>query len=796
MSDGSPRPPPRSAFHNPSVEQFLAVTHALAAELTPWVFERLGRNKNGRLPGGALMEGTSKVTGERFDMDAILVATLEEACLAYCFGLTSFVATVHNNNWAKTPAAKAVGERFTVVLAEQLTRQDLPGAALPAERRVAVAAARVKELVETGGLVSIGFWEAYYRNVHVDPGGGRRSGAPRSGVEEFRDWLNDPAGRPENPLSLLEAKLAERVGDTFKVPDWKADLEKRYGEITRQLLRIAMRLLAAKATEIQAATMARVETAAPSATAPGMSRTQSGPRVLKEWFLAMNMSFLVDDEISDALGQSVANEALWLLGSVLQGMGGDEICAAHPHENQFAARHLDKGLLEDTAGALAEVASKIGVFCSRRDGEGTLQAGLDFKFATGTSYTEADRASLRAGRRGRLGVFKAEEFASALSSTRGAGYLLLDGEVLAAERNRADRMKSVPVTGGVVEPDHMWWSNAEALLAAAAENGGYFATAVAIVGSAAESSLARRRADRIDEPTPFAKSGTTISNPDGSTRSFAKHATVYDQYKGTRSIAELPRAEQDRLILAVFDVAADFRKLVVQQQVLKAQAEGLWGLVVFVGLELERRAVIRNFDQRTDAENRQIAQFFAGTLLGARLEAAFQSRRTDFDYDWSELEGRSLSDLDVVLDQSLDVVRDKLRAVLAPASPEASTAAPTTARRPVSAEDAYVANIARYAITRDDMQPLAMIAAFAWKHGGFEPARAVEYAMQTIHLSRCGGPAEMKDAKTTWESAIRWSMNAGTASIPWGAECIVLAREGLAAVPGEASSPMGKRTLN
>src|SRR5690242_5579173 len=66
-------------------------------------------------------------------------------------------------------------------------------------------------------------------------------------------------------------------------------------------------------------------------------------KAAKNWTLAINLSFLIDDAVSDAMTQELANEAVWLIGSALQRHGGEEVCASRPHADQLAACHDDKG---------------------------------------------------------------------------------------------------------------------------------------------------------------------------------------------------------------------------------------------------------------------------------------------------------------------------------------------------------------------------------------------------------------------------------------------------------------------
>lgn len=235
----------------------------------------------------------------------------------------------------------------------------------------------------------------------------------------------------------------------------------------------------------------------------------------KKWILAINLAFLVDDDVSDALGQDVANEAVWLLGSVLKRNGGNEIDAALPHPDQLTACHDERGLLEEIAEGIKQAAEKVAIYVSREGGGGVLQKGFDFKYATGPDYQEADLASMKAGDRGVLTSCPAGQLGGALAEAREAGFLLLDGDVLRAERSsrdaqlpaRGDKPISRPGVEPAARPDDgeggpVWPPDAGKILAAAAEDGTYFQTAMRLVSRAAAQAIARRRAQRAGGPQP------------------------------------------------------------------------------------------------------------------------------------------------------------------------------------------------------------------------------------------------------------------------------------------------------
>lgn len=149
-------------------------------------------------------------------------------------------------------------------------------------------------------------------------------------------------------------------------------------------------------------------------------------------------------------------------------------------------------------------------------------------------------------------------------------------------------------------------------------------------------------------------------------RTFTSYTTPYDHYVGERDVSELHRDEADRLIRAVFEPAGeDFRELVTRWNVKKAQVEGLWFLVVQIGLRLERTRRMADFEERTADDIQNIIAVLDGSRLWLRVEEAFppfDNLMTRTDYDWSELEGLD-EELDHYLDQTIrSVINDGLLA--------------------------------------------------------------------------------------------------------------------------------------
>ena len=92
----------------------------------------------------------------------------------------------------------------------------------------------------------------------------------------------------------------------------------------------------------------------------------------------------------------------------------------------------------------------------------------------------------------------------------------------------------------------------------------------------------------------------------------------------------------------------------------EAEPEGLWSIVVFVGLALERSGVIKSFETRTEENIQEIIAFLGSTKLALRLEDAyppFDFREKKTDYDWTELERIRIDLLTAEPDDSLIAVK-------------------------------------------------------------------------------------------------------------------------------------------
>lgn len=124
-------------------------------------------------------------------------------------------------------------------------------------------------------------------------------------------------------------------------------------------------------------------------------------------------------------------------------------------------------------------------------------------------------------------------------------------------------------------------------------------------------------------------------------RTFTSYASPYDAFVGSRDISSLHPDEADRLIRETFAKDGDSRALVMEWNVNKKQAEGLWFLIVSVGSNLQERGLIRNFLDRDDRDIQKIIAAFDGSALWRRIEEAFPPfdyLPTRTAYDWTELE--------------------------------------------------------------------------------------------------------------------------------------------------------------
>lgn len=154
---------------------------------------------------------------------------------------------------------------------------------------------------------------------------------------------------------------------------------------------------------------------------------------------------------------------------------------------------------------------------------------------------------------------------------------------------------------------------------------------------------------------------------------FISYASDYDMFVGRRSIAEINAQEQDELIRLVFAQDGDFREMVVRLDIKKSQAEGLWAIVVFVGLALEGARVIKNFERRDNKDTQEIIAFLSGTKLWLRLEEAFPPfdfREKKTDYNWRELEKIRIERLTEATGEPLYKVKSKLCEYLSPSPSE------------------------------------------------------------------------------------------------------------------------------
>ena len=144
---------------------------------------------------------------------------------------------------------------------------------------------------------------------------------------------------------------------------------------------------------------------------------------------------------------------------------------------------------------------------------------------------------------------------------------------------------------------------------------------------------------------------------------YVSYASEYDLYEGSISVAELTVGVQDELIRAVLGTSHDFREIAVTHDVIKAQTEGLWTIVVLLGMALERDRKISNFEERTEDEVALLVASISGTKLWLRLEEAyppFNFREERTEYDWSELEPLQMEELSEVAGESLLEVKHAL----------------------------------------------------------------------------------------------------------------------------------------
>jgi hypothetical protein len=155
-------------------------------------------------------------------------------------------------------------------------------------------------------------------------------------------------------------------------------------------------------------------------------------------------------------------------------------------------------------------------------------------------------------------------------------------------------------------------------------------------------------------------------------RTFTSYVSKYESHVGKISMGSLPRDQQDELIRLIFDPDGDHQAYVMKHDVEHSAANALWTIVVSIGMYLERRHVIKDFDARTARDWDWIINFLAPTNLWLRLEEAFppfDGCHVATEYDWSELDRFSSSDAISELDS--DDLREDLLEVLSVPSPPA-----------------------------------------------------------------------------------------------------------------------------
>lgn len=129
-------------------------------------------------------------------------------------------------------------------------------------------------------------------------------------------------------------------------------------------------------------------------------------------------------------------------------------------------------------------------------------------------------------------------------------------------------------------------------------------------------------------------------------RSFTSYVSEYDAHRGTRSLNDLPREQQNELIQLLFTEGSDHRQWVVDHDLKHDEPDGLARIVVailqFWQEELEVDAYFDDENVVFDIEEQRgtAIHLLAGTNLWLRLEEAF----SPFDhypsptiYNWTEM---------------------------------------------------------------------------------------------------------------------------------------------------------------
>lgn len=145
---------------------------------------------------------------------------------------------------------------------------------------------------------------------------------------------------------------------------------------------------------------------------------------------------------------------------------------------------------------------------------------------------------------------------------------------------------------------------------------------------------------------------------------FTSYGSEYSYHEGSRSINDLFREEQNELIRVTLNPEGGMQDYVIQHDILKSEAQGLWIAILQIGLFLERRGLIEEFDDRLPHEIDLIVQKLDETPLGKRIREALAGYGSeDAQFDWNLLstfgrdgffdECKSLTDITRLIERSL-----------------------------------------------------------------------------------------------------------------------------------------------
>lgn len=122
-------------------------------------------------------------------------------------------------------------------------------------------------------------------------------------------------------------------------------------------------------------------------------------------------------------------------------------------------------------------------------------------------------------------------------------------------------------------------------------------------------------------------------------RVFTSYARPYDVHVGTVSINDLSRQDQDQTIRITFSPEGELHDFVMDRDILRSEAQGLWVAVVKVGLLLEDCGLIADFDERSPAEIERIIRVLEVTPLGVRLRETFHPEQSSqSQFNWRKLQ--------------------------------------------------------------------------------------------------------------------------------------------------------------